>query len=144
MRKRDPKTDLIAEIPAFSWASSRELKDLASAADVVSIAAGDLLCRAHGRGAEVFVIVDGIVDVLADDKTAIASLGRGEIVGELGVIDGAPRSADVVARTDVTALVLHSAVVRPLLVSNEPLRAAMLRQLADRVRKADRRFAARP
>ena len=137
MRKHDPKIDLIRQIPAFTSATSSELRELATAADVVTVEAGDILCRADRRGFEAFVIVEGIVDVIAGNRTVLASLGPGEIVGELGVIDGAPRSADVVAQTDVTALVVQSAVLRPLLVTNESLRAAVLRQLAERIRKAD-------
>ena len=142
MRKRDEKIDLIHEIPAFSSASSSELKQLATATDILTAEAGDVLCRADRRAFEAYVIVDGTVDVIAGD-TVLASLQRGQIVGELGVIDGEPRSADVVARTDVTALVMQARVLLPLLGTNASLRAAVLQQLADRVRKADRGLAQR-
>src|SRR5919112_305385 len=111
MRKRDPKVDLIQEIPAFRDAPPTDLKRLATAADVVTADAGDVLCRADRGAFEAFMILDGIVDVMARNQTVLASLGRGELVGELGIIDGAPRSADVVARTDVTALVMRATLL---------------------------------
>jgi CRP/FNR family transcriptional regulator, cyclic AMP receptor protein len=140
MRKSDPKVDLIGQIPAFRDASPSELKRLAAAADIITVKAGEWLCRADRRAFEAYLVVDGMVDVVAGE-TVLASLERGELVGELGVIDHGPRSADVVARTDVTALVIVAPVLWPLLDASPSLRAALLQQLADRIRKADRRLA---
>ena len=69
--------------------------------------------------------------------TRVATLGRGQIVGELGVIDGHPRSADVVAATDVTVLVVEARAFRGLLATSDAVRTAMLHQFADRVRSLD-------
>jgi CRP/FNR family transcriptional regulator, cyclic AMP receptor protein len=78
-------------------------------------------------------VVDGVVDVVVQGAT-VTSLRRGQIVGELGVIDGEPRSADVVAATDVTLLAIHEAALRGLIETNHALRTALLHQLAARVR----------
>lgn len=67
----------------------------------------------------------------------MASLRRGQIVGELGVIDGEPRSADVVAATDVTLLAIHSSPLIGLIETNHALRTALLHQLAARLRTMD-------
>ena len=101
MRNRDEKIDLIRELRLFAGARRRELRQLAATSDLVSADAGHVLCRADGRALETYIVVDGMVDVVVQGTT-VASLRRGQIVGELGVIDGEPRSADVVAATDVT------------------------------------------
>ena len=133
MRNRDAKIDLLQELPPFSGASKSELRALAAAADVVSVDAGRALCRADRRALESYVIVDGLVDIVIGG-TVVATLRRGQIVGELGVIDGQPRSADVVAATDVTVLAIAAPALRGLIETSHAFRTAVLHQLAGRVR----------
>lgn len=136
MRKRDEKIILLRSLPLFAGASERELRSVASVADIVSVEAGRALCRADRRATESYVIITGMVDIVVAG-TAVASLRRGQIVGELGVIDGEPRSADVVAATDVTALAISAPELRALIETSHSVRMAMLRQLASRVRTLD-------
>jgi CRP-like cAMP-binding protein len=64
----------------------------------------------------------------------VESLDRGEFFGEVAVLDGRPRSADVVAETPVRTLKLSRKVVRDAL-EHEPRAAwAMLQVLAGRLR----------
>jgi acetylornithine deacetylase/succinyl-diaminopimelate desuccinylase-like protein len=88
------------------------------------------------RALESYVVVDGLVDVVIAGST-VASLRRGQIVGELGIIDGAPRSADVVAGTDARLLTISAPATRALLETSPAFRNAVLHQLADRVRSLD-------
>ena len=136
MRNRDEKIALLQELPPFSGASRDELRALAAAADVVSVDRGRVLCRADRRALETYVVVDGMVDIVIGGAI-VATLRRGQIVGELGVIDGQPRSADVVAATDVTVLAIAAPAMRGLIETSHAFRAAILRQLADRVRTLD-------
>lgn len=71
------------------------------AADQRRVHAGTLILRQGEFGEVMYVIVDGMIDVLAHD-IRIATLGPGMIVGEMAFLDGAPRSATVIARTDCT------------------------------------------
>ncbi|MEA3055807.1 MAG: hypothetical protein QOD30_1239 [Actinomycetota bacterium] len=136
MRIRDEKIELLRALPPFTGASGRELQALASAAEVCDVAAGRYLCRSGRRALEAYVIVRGMVDVVIDGAT-VATLRRGQLVGEMGIIDGQPRSADVVAATDVTVLAIAAPAVRALIEDSHAVRSAMLRQLADRVRSLD-------
>ena len=81
-------------------------------------------------------MIDGTVDVVIGGET-VCSLQRGEFAGELGVIDGQPRSADVVAATDVTLLAISAPALRALIETSHALRIALLRQIAERVRRMD-------
>jgi len=132
----DDKHETIKALPPFLGASRREVRDIAAAADLASVTAGRVLCRADNRALEVYVIVDGTVDVHVDGQV-VASLGRGEIVGEVAVIDGEPRTADVVAATDLTVLAIHAVAFRALLETSYTLRIATLRQMAERLRHMD-------
>jgi CRP-like cAMP-binding protein len=143
MRTSDEKIHLLRQLPTFRGAGRRELRALAAAADVVTVDAGLVLCRADRRALESYVVVDGMVDVVIDGTT-VATLRRGQIVGELGIIDGEPRSADVVAATDATVLAISAAATRGLIETSHTFRTALLRQLADRVRALDLDLAVRP
>ena len=136
MRTRDEKIDLLRSLPPFTGASTRELRALAAASDIVTADAGRVLCRANRRALETYLVIDGSVDVVVQGET-VCTLHRGEFVGELGVLDGEPRSADVVAGTDVTLLAVQASALRALIDTSHALRTALLRQLAERVRRMD-------
>ena len=136
MRHHDQKIDLLQSLAPLSGASTKELRDLAAVADVVTADAGRVLCRADRRALETYLVIDGVVDVVVRGET-IASLQRGEFAGELGVIDGQPRSADLVAATDVTLLAIPAQGLRALIETSHALRIALLRQVAGRVRRMD-------
>jgi CRP/FNR family cyclic AMP-dependent transcriptional regulator len=140
--KFDPVMDAIRSLPPFEGAPKREIRDLSAAADIVQFDRGQVICRADRRAAESFVVMDGMVDVVVHG-TVIATLRRGEIVGELSVLDGKPRSADVVAATDVTLLSITPPTMRGLIATNAAMRTAVIRQLAERVRRADEELTAR-
>jgi CRP-like cAMP-binding protein len=63
--------------------------------------AGDTIFREGDRGTEFFVIKLGSVRILSGNRL-LEKLGANEIFGEMALIDDSPRSATVVADTDVT------------------------------------------
>src|SRR5690606_18649084 len=65
-----------------------------------SYAAGDVIFNAGDVGHEMYVLLDGAVDIVLDGKR-IEELGPGSVFGEMAIVDSVPRSADAVARTDV-------------------------------------------
>ena len=142
MRTPDEKIELLRRLPTFRGAGRRELRTLAMAADITTAHAGRVLCRADRLAHETYVVVDGEVDVVIDGAV-VATLGRGSIVGELGMIDGEPRSADVVAATDVRLLAIPVSAARALIETSHSFRTALLRQLADRLRTIDLDLAVR-
>ncbi|HEX7040646.1 MAG TPA: cyclic nucleotide-binding domain-containing protein [Trueperaceae bacterium] len=62
-------------------------------------AAGDVIFNAGDAASEMYVLLDGTVDIMLDGRT-IEELGPGSVFGEMAIVDSAPRSADAVARTD--------------------------------------------
>lgn len=136
MRNRDEKIELLRSLPPFTGASAKELRTLASVSDIVTAGTGRVLLRADRRALETYVVIDGTVDVVAGGDV-LSSLSRGEFVGEIGVIDGQPRSADVIAATDVTLLAIQAPALRALIDTSHAVRIALLRQMAERVRRMD-------
>ncbi len=106
------RVDLLSEVEIFAKCKKRDLKALARSCEEKRYAAGEPLCRQGQRGVAMFVVGSGEVRVeeeLDDGKRVVlATLGPGAAVGEMAIIDGAERTASVVAGTDVEALVLTS------------------------------------
>ncbi|RMF17132.1 MAG: cyclic nucleotide-binding domain-containing protein, partial [Candidatus Dadabacteria bacterium] len=86
----------LADVPLFANLEGEELALIAEAVEPVEVAAGQQLIRQGDAGDSLFVIVEGAVDVVVGGR-CVASLSAGAVVGEMAVIDGQPRSADVIA-----------------------------------------------
>ena len=80
--------------------------ELFASAKLVRLAAGNTLFLAGDSGDDCYRIEDGLLKVTmvshSGDERILAFVGRGDIVGELSLIDGLPRSASVIAVRDAT------------------------------------------
>ena len=71
------------------------------------------------------------------DGKRLALLGPGDVVGELSLIDGKPRSATVTATSDLEVLELDRADLFKLMAKAPPVVRKLLESLAQRLRDAD-------
>jgi CRP-like cAMP-binding protein len=133
---RSDKVDILRGIPLFSRLSQRQLCAIANSADLAARREGAVLAKQGAQGLEAIIIVDGRARVEVDGK-AIAELGPGDIVGEMSVIDGKPRSATVIAATAVSLLILHRRDFVSLMETVPGLQQKLLVTLCERVRQAD-------
>src|SRR2546425_10204417 len=102
---KDGKIKLLKEVPLFWACNDRELGKIARIADEVKVPSGTELMKEGEPGREMFVIAEGWAKVTRK-KRKIASLGPGEVVGELALLDQGPRTATVTAETPMTMYVL--------------------------------------
>jgi len=65
-----------------------------------NIAAGEALFRRGDEASEMYVVLEGKVDISIDGRL-IETLEPGSILGEMGIVDHSPRSADAIAATDI-------------------------------------------
>jgi CRP-like cAMP-binding protein len=92
-------------IPIFSELSPEEAKRLAAFATETSVAEGQILVKQGDYSTELIAIEEGTADVLRDgDK--VASLGQGDLIGEMGLLDRQPRNADVIATSPMRVIKL--------------------------------------
>ena len=99
--------------PAFATAVESELERELSASIMRSDAklqrrsldAGETLVEQGDEGRELFLILDGIVDVEVDGEE-VAELGPGTLLGEMALLEGGKRTASVYATTLVRAVVI--------------------------------------
>ena len=95
--------------------------------------AGQVVFHKGDPGDKMYVVVEGEVDIVSDDKV-IATLGSGEVFGEMALIDGNPRSASAVARTDCQIVPVDEDRFL-FLVQNTPYFALeLMRVLVERIR----------
>lgn len=135
-RRRSDKMSLLRNVPLFSQLSQRQLNAVARHVDEIQLRKGAVLAKQGAQGLEAIIIVDGRARVVTDGK-AIAELTAGDVVGEMSVIDGKPRSATVIAQTPMDLLVLHRRDFVFLLETVPGLQRKLLVTLCQRVREAD-------
>lgn len=108
---QDPRTTL-NKITIFSDLGNDELEALYSRMTLVKCREGEVLFREGDEGRELFVIVDGTVNIsvrLPDgSQLPLADIGRGNFFGEMSIIENAPRSATCRAAKSGVFLSLHT------------------------------------
>ena len=115
-----------------------ELALVAEACDSIALQPGEVLFRAGDMGDGLYIITAGIMRVeRAGD--IIATLGRGEVVGELAVMDKLPRSADAVADKGVRLLKLASGALDGLLNKHGALARNLFHVVTRRLRETNAR-----
>ena len=102
-RTRIARMQFLRQVPLFAELDPHDLLDLAELAREEELPLGQALCE-QGRpdSGDLFVVLDGSAVVVVrgglpgeERETEIAELGPGEVVGELSLLDGSPRSATV-------------------------------------------------
>lgn len=134
-------TDRLAFLNNFQFfrgMSQQDLEQIAAIVREATFEAGEYLCHEGETGAYVHILIEGRVNVQRQTRFVV-ELGPGEVIGELSVLDGCPRFADVVAITPVTALEIRGQDFHALLRSNYELVDSLLRVLVARVREASDR-----
>ena len=85
--------------------NQHELVQLSRLGTAVDIAAGTTLTTEGTLGQQALIMIDGTASVLRDGKK-IATISAGEVIGEIALLTGEPRTATVVADTDATVYAL--------------------------------------
>jgi CRP-like cAMP-binding protein len=134
---RIPKEQIehLRGIPLFAGYSDRELSSIDALVEEIDVPAGDVLVR-QGRtdAREFFVIVSGEADVQIYGRS-VATLGPGDVVGEMAMLDQGPRTATVAALTDMHLLLIGPATFSSF-VGQRGMAVALLRTVTRRLRRA--------
>ena len=133
---RQSRLAQLATVPLFSACSKKELQAVGRAADELRVPAGRQLFAEGDLGREVVVITEGTADVRRNGRK-VATLGPGDSVGELSLLDRGPRTATVTASTDMSLLVLGSREFSDLLVEVPSIAHNLLKAMAIRMRALD-------
>ena len=130
--KTDP-TESLRRVPLFAGLDRKELELLAKLAKEQRYEPGATIVKTGAGGHGLYIIKEGNVSVVRDGKK-VASMGPGQFFGEISVLDGGPRTADVRADTDTVCLTLISWEIKPLLMDNAAISYKMLLEMVKRLR----------
>ena len=140
-----PEAQELTGFPLLAGLKPAELGSLASSSNTKEFMAGDVLVERGATDRDVYLILSGELLVADFSPTgrivSLATLGRGDIFGELAAIDEGPRSATVVARGPGEAIVVPPEYFMDLVVNNPDIAVTLLRRLAGIVRLGDDRIA---
>lgn len=109
-----------------------ELVELDRLGTLVSLRKDTKLTIEGTPGREAMVVVEGSATVVRDGEP-IATIGPGDIVGELSLLSGRPRTATVYADSDVTVYALSSPEFAALLAASPRLERRITRTAVDRL-----------
>lgn len=99
----------VKEIPLFANLRPFQAKIVVLMGKLSHAMPGDYITKRGELREELYVLLNGRVDVLRGDQQVIRSLGRGDVIGEMGLVRHQPRSADVVVAQESEYLVLDNA-----------------------------------
>ena len=128
----------LSKVPLFANCSKRELSRLLSLARTETVEAGHTLFVEGAPSSNLYVIVTGTAVVKRNGRR-IGRAGPGDVVGELGVILGGPRTATVLAETPIEWLVLDQASLRAAIDEVPGLGWHLLQSVAARLDQASKR-----
>jgi hypothetical protein len=127
--------------PIFSRLAPEGLAELASESREAELTPGANLCREGEPGNEVFILVDGEVEVVARDgagENVVSTERAGAFIGELAVLDPAPRSAGLRAgKSGARVLRLDGEAFNYALKAEPSIASHVIRTLAQRLRRRE-------
>ncbi|MEN9861642.1 MAG: Crp/Fnr family transcriptional regulator [Vulcanococcus sp.] len=136
--------DALRAIPFFADLTEPDLETLLDRHRLAEVVPGQTLVMEADWGENLMVVISGLAKVRsfnADGEESVLSLvGGGELLGEISVLDGDARSADVVTLSTVRLLKLQGRGFQAVLAKNVNLALGIARLEAARLRDLNRRF----
>ncbi len=110
---------------------------LVEAAQVRFYSRGETIIRIASAGDSMFIVHEGTVSVRIPDDTAagrheVAQLGPGSVFGEMALLTGEARTANVIAVTDVTAIEITKSALQPILQSHPEITKVISSKVTER------------
>lgn len=137
------ESDLLRNVPMFAKMDSSKLKLLAFTSQCLSFDDGEVLFREGDRADCAYVIMSGVVEILADTggtQFVAGTLGKNQLFGELGVLTKEPRSATLRARGELVALRISDDMFMKLLAENPEVALDVMRQLSEKLVRSHHQF----
>jgi signal transduction histidine kinase len=135
--------DRLRTVPLFAEMTVTDLDRICDSVTEVNLRRGDALFAEGDAGDHAYVIVDGELEVIkASDRreTLLAVRGAGEVIGEMALLQEAPRMASVRARSDAELLCIPKKALDELLDTSPSAAKAMFSTLLDRWEETNERL----
>ena len=132
--------NFLRKIPLFSGLSGEDLRRLCGMAKEVRLSPGTLLFEEGQAGDLAYVIMNGEIEIskLSDGINVVLAIrGSGELIGEMALLEDAPRMATAKAASDCELLSIGREQLEELLSSSPSSARAMLRTVTGRLRETE-------
>ncbi len=127
-------SEFLVQLPMFSAFSIEELNSLSNHMSYIELDSGECLFREGDKGNFMGFVVSGILEVQkysdSGRNVPIARLTRGSSIGEMALIDQAPRSATVISRQKATLVTFTEKGFELLAQQNPTLALKVIRKIA--------------
>jgi CRP-like cAMP-binding protein len=133
---RDEKIDLLRTVPLFAGLDEHELERVSALADIVDLPIDRALMSQGEQGREMFILVSGSARVDRDGQS-LGERGPGEVLGEIALLDGGPRTATVTLTAPSRLLVVARREFHALMDEFPEIRLRVLEAVAHRLRSLD-------
>ena len=138
------KTDHLRNVPIFTDLSDFDLNRIASKMVSRDYEKGQMILLEESTGETFFIMTSGTVKVtrLSDDgrEVILALLGESDFFGEMSLLDGEGRSANIVANEDAEVMTLSRRDFLECLETYPKIAISLLEELAVRLRKSDQQI----
>ena len=135
------KVEHLRKVPIFSDLSDSDLKKISEKMISRLYEKGKMILLEQSQGETFFIIISGVVKVtrLSDDgrEVILAILGESDFFGEMSLLDGEGRSANIVANEESEVVTLSRSDFLDCLQKYPKIAIALLEELAVRLRKSD-------
>lgn len=108
----------LKRIPSLEKFRDDELRLLLQKSKIRKYRAGERIIKEGSTGAWIYILVYGKVDIIKDGRVIASTDRRGELIGEISAVDGAVRSASVIATEDTVCLATDTRQVQRLTGDN--------------------------
>ena len=130
----DHRTELLAVTPLLAGVDAEGIAMIAQRMVEVDFPKDHVIARQGEVGSGLFLVASGSVRVVRDGRT-IANIGPGDFFGELALLDGRPRVAQVIANEPTTCLGLATWDFEAVVKEQPAVALAVMRVLAGRLRE---------
>jgi CRP/FNR family cyclic AMP-dependent transcriptional regulator len=127
---------LLKQTPIFSRVADDTLEGMLASTIQRTVHAGKKIVEQGKEGIGFYLILEGSAEVSKGD-VRLAELKRGDFFGELSCIDAAPRTADVVATSETTCLVIPQWEMKSVIQSCPSVALGMVEELVRRLRASN-------
>jgi CRP/FNR family transcriptional regulator, cyclic AMP receptor protein len=128
--------ETLSRVPLFSGVKDKDLKKLGKRMQERSFNEGEVITTQGESGLGFFVIEDGNASVSRDEQV-VRNLGPGDFFGEVALIDEGPRSATVVATTNLRCRGMTAWEFKPFVEEHPDVAWSLLQTLVGRLREAE-------
>ena len=131
----DDEVEILRKIPLFANIDQAKLKLMCFASRRLTFNDGQSLCTQGETGDSAYIIISGTANVVVENNgpLVVAQMGRNDIIGEIAILCDVPRTASVVATSELIALEITKDLFFQMVTDFPDMGVEIMRVLAHRL-----------